>query len=304
MLDEYKKQQHICDFFLNSVKSNKISHAYLIEENGNDGFEFVIAITKFLLCVDFEDNKEFICNLIDNNNYPELYIISPDGKEIKKEQMLELKHVFSTKPVFGKYRICIIRESNKFNSSSANSILKFLEEPAENIIIFLLANDQHKVISTIASRCQILTMSPNNQPLDIEKYLIKTFDDENSIDKEETEKLENKIFEIIIDFEMKGSNVLADKEIYNFKEKFDIFLTIALLIYQDVLNCKIGRDLKTFVDKSKEINYICSRQELDDIIKKINIILRFLGYIHFNVNKDLIISNFIISLEEGDEVNA
>lgn len=43
------------------------------------------------------------------------------------------------------------------NASSANAMLKFLEEPEEHIIGFFLTNNKENVINTIKSRCQILT---------------------------------------------------------------------------------------------------------------------------------------------------
>ena len=48
------------------------------------------------------------------------------------------------------------------NSFSANTILKFLEEPNENIIAFLLTNNRYHVIDTIVSRCQILSLKESN----------------------------------------------------------------------------------------------------------------------------------------------
>ena len=63
---------------------------------------------------------------------------------IKKEQLLELQEEFMTKGLLTSKKIYIITDATKLNTSSANSILKFLEEPADNIIAILLADNIHQ----------------------------------------------------------------------------------------------------------------------------------------------------------------
>ena len=56
-------------------------------------------------------------------------IIKTEAQSIKKEEILQLKEKFKTKSVYNSKRIYIIEEAEKLNSSSANTLLKFLEEP-------------------------------------------------------------------------------------------------------------------------------------------------------------------------------
>ena len=46
-------------------------------------------------------------------------------------------------------------DADKLNQSSANALLKFLEEPEEGIIGILLTNKADGVLPTIYSRCQV-----------------------------------------------------------------------------------------------------------------------------------------------------
>ena len=55
----------------------------------------------------------------------------------------------------------IIYNAEKLNTSSANTILKFLEEPEENIIAVLTTDNRYQVLDTILSRCQNLVFAPN-----------------------------------------------------------------------------------------------------------------------------------------------
>ena len=50
----------------------------------------------------------------------------------------------------------VINDVELLNTSAANSILKFLEEPEENIIAILITSNRNLVINTIVSRCQVI----------------------------------------------------------------------------------------------------------------------------------------------------
>lgn len=65
---------------------------------------------------------------------------------------------FSNKSVYGTYQIYVIHHAEMLNLSSANTILKFLEEPENNIIAVLLSTHRYKVLPTILSRCTVMTL--------------------------------------------------------------------------------------------------------------------------------------------------
>ena len=106
--------------------------------------------------------------MIDNNTFSDLRIINPSGKNIKKEQINQLISDFNNKSVNDNIRFYIIEFAEDLNDFSANALLKFLEEPENNIIAFLITKNINKVLSTIASRSQVL---------DINYYNFKQFDD-------------------------------------------------------------------------------------------------------------------------------
>ena len=60
MFDNYIKIQNIAyNILKNSIKSDKISHAYLIETQGNDyGFDFALSFAKALLCPKRKTNNK------------------------------------------------------------------------------------------------------------------------------------------------------------------------------------------------------------------------------------------------------
>ncbi len=51
-------------------------------------------------------------------------------------------------------KILIIRDANKLTLQASNSLLKLIEEPYDDLLIFLLVNNENEILSTIRSRCQ------------------------------------------------------------------------------------------------------------------------------------------------------
>ena len=69
-----------------------------------------------------------------------------------------LQKKFETKALESDKRVYIINYADKMNSSSANSILKFLEEPEPDIIAILIADNRYQLLDTIVSRCQLINL--------------------------------------------------------------------------------------------------------------------------------------------------
>lgn len=148
------------------VENNKISHAYLIEtNNSNDSLDFVKEMIKLILSSNIKDKEKInkISIEVDNNTYPDIKYINADGYWIKKEQLLNIEKEFSMKSMLDNKLIYVIKEADKLNDSSANAILKFLEEPKDDIVAILITNNRYNVIETIVSRCQIITLDGNNE---------------------------------------------------------------------------------------------------------------------------------------------
>ena len=162
----------------NIVEFNKISHAYLIEvDNYDSDYNCVIDFVKLII------NDKDCDSLIDSGNYPDLKIIEPDGNVIKKAQLLNLQEQFKNKSFLNNKMIYIIKEADKLNESSGNTILKFLEEPEEDIVAILLTTNRYKIIETILSRCQIISlkddvynMSLSDNVLDLLSFIVKKND--------------------------------------------------------------------------------------------------------------------------------
>lgn len=264
------------------VSNHTISHTYLVEIGDYDtDMKYVLDFIKMILCdISYDmltksDNS--IISLIDNNNYPDIKVIVPDGSTIKKNQLMELQKEYSNKSLLGNKRIYIIQEAEKMNAASANTMLKFLEEPEDDIIAFLLTDNRYHVLDTILSRCQILSL----------KDTIISFDlsDDNI-------QLLNCILnprEFFIKYRYFIDNILVDKIVL--KEK--ILEIENYLVYY--LNYKNG------IHNSIDSNILSAFEKYDEslLLNDLSIIEEELPKLEFNVNYKLWLDSLFSKLVIG-----
>ena len=316
MLDDFElEQQIIYKTLINSVKNDKTSHAYLIETNGySKSFDLAKSFAKYLLCPNsYSNNKNcdncHQCENIDKNEFIELKIIEPDGQWIKKSQLEELQEMFSKKSIIGNKKVYIINKADKLNVSSSNSLLKFLEEPEQGVIAILIVENIFQLLPTIVSRCQILSLKNKNSLIGLstmEKighFLKDNNDDiiEYTSNEENQEKLD-KVIELIKYYEDNHTSTLIyiNKLWHDyFKEKEDIYnaFTIMLLLYKDVLNIKLDKNIEVFNDYVNIVENIEKKNSLNEITSKINVIMDLREKIKFNINSNMLMDKLIIELE-------
>lgn len=91
----------------------------------------------------------------------------------------KIKKFLQTKPYQNTHKIIYINNSHLLTPQAQNSLLKTLEEPPDNSLIFLITTNIDKLLSTVISRCQIIKdkqitpikSSKENQFVEIEKNL-------------------------------------------------------------------------------------------------------------------------------------
>ena len=267
-----------------AIKNNKISHAYLFENKGNDKYiEIILSFVKAILCPNNYFNNEkcgkcLQCLRIENGNYPEIKIIKPEGMWIKKEQLMDLQEAFNKTAIEGSKRIYIILECEKLNKQAANSILKFLEEPNDGIIALLVTNNKDLVLDTIKSRCQDILILADNE-VNFDSLMINDVLDFIRV-------LENN----------KKDTIIYAKPLWltKFKDRNSFIKAIDIMIYfyNDVLLFKLGCDLKYFNNYYDDVTNI--NGSIDEIIKKIKILIENEYLIRYNLNLNLLINKIII----------
>ena len=265
--------------YINTIISNgKVSHAYIIEidDYDNDLLYVYDFIKMILLNISYEKLKsstDSIISQIDNENYPDIKIIEPDGNFIKKNQLLDLQRDFSNKSLLDNKRIYVIKYADKLNLSSANTILKFLEEPEDNIIALLLTDNRYHIIDTILSRCQILSLKE-------ESFKIE---EEDIVDLLKVVLCPRDFF---IKYRYFVNDYLVDKN--NAKEKFSLINKIIIEYLNSIFYSSNFVDNSAFVLLKKIDNNI--------LLKYLIIIDKKISELEFNINYKLWIDSLFSKL--------
>ena len=293
MLDKYiDSQKMFYDFFKVSYDAGHVSHAYLIETSGvSYSFNLALDLAKFFLCNGVYNEK--ICNLIDNGNYSNLKIIGNNGV-FKKGDIVTLKSDFSMKSSDNNRQVYILCDVHDLNKSAANSLLKFLEEPEGDVIAILLCDSVINVMPTIVSRCQIVSLVNDDNIYD--SIFVSMYNTDSDIRYEDfVKKNVSNFFDIYLDFEESGVAILADSSFYELKDCIYEFLCFGYYLYFDVLNYLLNRKVRC--DSFEiDIQKIAEKNDTHGIIKKMEIIDKFIFNLKYNVNINLFLDNFIISM--------
>ena len=222
---------------LNRYEKNNLPNSILIHGLSGIGKRtFLNKLVKNIINIEFKDsNLDHHLNLFKNNTHPNIKIIekeidSKTGKiksNITIDQIRRLKTFLnSTSIIQNSSKIVIIDSADYLNISSANSMLKILEEPKENTYIFLISNQISLLLPTIRSRC--LKIKFNTHNLTNFTNIIK-----NNIDEISNEEI-NFYFELT--YGSPGTTILY----YN-NDFLDIFqLSIKCLLSNDLDDDKIN----------------------------------------------------------------
>lgn len=263
--------------FERNFTTNRMSHAFLI---CNTFYDCIKDDLEYILSNYFFDGSK---NIYDN---PDIYIVRPSNDKIVKEDILSLQDSFKTKSLLNRNKVYIIESAEKMNSYASNALLKFLEEPEQNIYGILISSNLNKVLSTIKSRCQIL-MVDNESLFNLNKF------DSNYV---------SNVVNIIDLFENYGYDSISF--IYEYinkkieKEDLKIIIKIVKYFYRDCLNYLLFNTINIFVNYKDIIDKIVKKNCEKIIVDKLFILLKEESKLEYNVNTNLFLDNLLIELEK------
>ncbi|MCC6608251.1 MAG: DNA polymerase III subunit delta' [Burkholderiales bacterium] len=85
---------------------------------------------------------------------------SAASRQIRIDQVRELQPFLRIGTHRGGLRIALIRPAEAMNVATANALLKSLEEPPEGTLLLLVSSDPQRLLPTVRSRCQAVTVAP------------------------------------------------------------------------------------------------------------------------------------------------
>lgn len=159
--DELIGQEVLVTTLANSIKSNRLHHAYILTGiRGVGKTTTARIIAKTLNCLDKESAlKAFACGVCDNckaisaskhQDVIEIDAASRTGVDDIREIIDSVAYA----PVMANYKIYIIDEVHMLSNSAFNALLKTLEEPPSHVKFIFATTEIRKVPITILSRCQ------------------------------------------------------------------------------------------------------------------------------------------------------
>ena len=95
-----------------------------------------------------------------------------DNETIGIEQIRNLQKTLFLKPIRSKIKACIIKHAHNLTIEAQNALLKILEEPPQDTIIILTAQNHTVFLPTILSRCKLIKLDkPNSGTISQEEIL-------------------------------------------------------------------------------------------------------------------------------------
>ena len=145
-----------------SMDKGRIPHAFLFHGMRGIGKRTTaLALAKTLLCERLDACGLCpACRKVESGNHPDVVVITPQGQFIKIEDIRGLRNQMRFRPLEGAKRVFILVDAERMNITSANSLLKTLEEPSLVNVLILVSSRPYQLPMTILSRCQKLRFHP------------------------------------------------------------------------------------------------------------------------------------------------
>jgi len=151
-----------------AFKRGRLAHAYLfVGPSGIGKKRFAFEFAKALLCERSDGNLNACgscpaCKQFEVGAHPDFFFAEKpaDKSELNIETVRAFADHLGMKSARGLRKIGILDDADWINDTSANFLLKTLEEPPSGTLLILLATAEESQLATILSRCQKVRFQP------------------------------------------------------------------------------------------------------------------------------------------------
>jgi len=157
--DEVVGQQHVVRTLRNAVERGKVHHAYLFVGSRGTGKTSMAKILARSLNCERGGPTVAPCGECEScltiASGTSLDVIEMDAASNRSvDDIRDLRERVAYAPTGGRWKVYILDEAHMLTKEAWNAFLKTLEEPPPNTAFVLATTESHKVMATIADRCQ------------------------------------------------------------------------------------------------------------------------------------------------------
>ncbi len=157
--DEVVGQQHVVRTLRNAVEQGKVHHAYLfVGSRGTGKTSMAKILARSLNCerggptVTPCGECESCLTIAAGTSIDVIEMDAASNRSV--DDVRDLRERVAYAPTGGRWKVYILDEAHMLTKEAWNAFLKTLEEPPPNTVFVLATTEAHKVMATIADRCQ------------------------------------------------------------------------------------------------------------------------------------------------------
>jgi DNA polymerase III subunit gamma/tau len=157
--DEVVGQQHVVRTLRNAVEQDKVHHAYLfVGSRGTGKTSMAKILARSLNCERGGPTAnpcgecESCLTIAAGTSIDVIEMDAASNRSV--DDVRDLRERVAYAPVGGHWKVYILDEAHMLTKEAWNAFLKTLEEPPPNTVFVLATTESHKVMATIADRCQ------------------------------------------------------------------------------------------------------------------------------------------------------
>jgi DNA polymerase-3 subunit delta' len=144
---------------LRGERATGMTHAWLF--TGPPGSGRSVAARAFaaaLLCPYGGCGRCPSCHQVRAGTHADLLLVRPDGLSYGVRQTRSLVRRAAGAPSGGRWQVVVFEDADRATEQAANALLKAIEEPAPRTVWLLCAPSAEELVTTIRSRCRLVTL--------------------------------------------------------------------------------------------------------------------------------------------------
>lgn len=321
--------KNIIQYIGNAVKTDKVSHAYILNGEKGSGKKLLASLFAMSLqCQDREEDGDACgkcqsCKQTVNNNQPDIIKVTHEKPSTISIDDIrgQVNNDIVIKPYSSRYKIYIIADADMMTVQAQNALLKTIEEPPEYAVIMLLTENAETLLPTIRSRCVMLKLRNIKDQL-VKKYLMEQMEipdykadvcvafAQGNMGKaimlatsEHFNEIKEEAVHLLRNINEMDLNELIDavKRCMSYKLEISDYLDVIAIWYRDVLIYKATRnvDRVVFSDQLKYIKDRANKSSYEGIEIILDALEKAKSRLKANVNFELTMELLLLTIKEN-----